>query len=60
MKLRLALEEKQLDVRVRDRLTAEGKLSKEDLKKYLETLPDDSKNAISLDGSDENTSENLQ
>lgn len=60
MKLRLALEEKQLDVRVRDRLTAEGKLSKDDLKKYLESLPDDSKNAVSLDGSDENTSGNLQ
>lgn len=41
MKLRVALEEKLLDVRVRDRLVAEGKLSKEDLKKYLDGLSDD-------------------
>lgn len=57
MKLRLALEEKQLDVRVRDRLIAEGKLSKEELKKYMETLPDETKNAVPLDHEDNN---NLQ
>jgi hypothetical protein len=49
MKLRLALEEKLLDVRVRDRLVAEGKIPKEDLKKYLDSLPDDTKNAVPLD-----------
>ncbi len=49
MKLRLALEEKLLDVRVRDRLVAEGKIPKEDLKKYLDSLPDDMKNAVPLD-----------
>jgi hypothetical protein len=52
MKLRLALEEKLLDVRVRDRLMAEGKLSKEDLKKHLESLADDGKNAVPLDHED--------
>lgn len=59
MKLRLALEEKLMDVRVRDRLVAEGKVSKEELKKYMESLPDESKNAVSLDHED-NNSGNLQ
>jgi hypothetical protein len=55
MKLRLALEEKLLDVRVRDRLVAEGKLAKEDLKKHIDSLPDDGKNAIPLDQEDNGT-----
>ncbi len=54
MKLRLALEEKLMDVRVRDRLIAEGKISKDDLKKYMESLPDDTKNAVSLDHEENN------
>lgn len=57
MKLRLALEEKLMDVRVRDRLVAEGKISKEELKKYTDSLPDDTKTAVPLDHEDNN---NLQ
>ena len=57
MKLRLALEEKKMDVRVRDRLVAEGKISKEELKKYTDALPDDTKTAVPLDHEDNN---NLQ
>jgi polyhydroxyalkanoate synthesis regulator phasin len=49
MKLRLALEEKLMDVRVRDRLLAEGKITKEEVKKYLDTLNDETKNAVPLD-----------
>jgi polyhydroxyalkanoate synthesis regulator phasin len=49
MKLRLALEEKLMDVRVRDRLLAEGKITKEEVKKYLDTLADEGKNAVPLD-----------
>jgi polyhydroxyalkanoate synthesis regulator phasin len=49
MKLRLALEEKLMDVRVRDRLVAEGKIPKDELKKYLDSLEDDTKNSIPLD-----------
>jgi hypothetical protein len=48
MKLRLANEEKLFDVRLRDRLIAEGKLSKDDHQKFIEKLPDDSKNAVYL------------
>jgi polyhydroxyalkanoate synthesis regulator phasin len=49
MKLRLALEEKLMDARLRDRLLAEGKITKEEVKKYLDSLADESKNAVSLD-----------
>jgi polyhydroxyalkanoate synthesis regulator phasin len=54
MKLRLALEEKLMDVRVRDRLLAEGKITKEELKKYLDSLSDEAKNAVSLDQDEQN------
>lgn len=54
MKLRLALEEKLMDVRVRDRLLAEGKITKEDVKKYLDTLSDEGKNAVPLDQEEAN------
>jgi hypothetical protein len=49
MKLRKALDEKMMDLRVRDRLVAEGKLTKEQLDKALKELPDDSARAVSLD-----------
>lgn len=49
MKLRLALEEKLMDVRVRDRLLAEGKITKEEVKKYLDSMNDEAKNAVPLD-----------
>ncbi|HXH76297.1 MAG TPA: hypothetical protein VNJ08_15100 [Bacteriovoracaceae bacterium] len=55
MKLRLALEEKLMDVRVRDRLVAEGKIPKEELKKFIDSLPDDSKNAVPLDHEENST-----
>jgi polyhydroxyalkanoate synthesis regulator phasin len=58
MKLRLALEEKLLDVRVRDRLLAEGKITKEEIKKFLENLPDEGKNAVPLD--QDEAAKNLQ
>lgn len=58
MKLRLALEEKLLDVRVRDRLIAEGKITKEEVKKYLDGLADESNNSVPLE--QEENSGNLQ
>ncbi len=57
MKLRLALEEKLMDVRVRDRLLAEGKITKEEVKKFLDSTTDDTKNAVPLDHED---NKNLQ
>ena len=58
MKLRLALEEKLLDVRLRDRLLAEGKITKEEVEKFLASLPDEEANSTTL-GQDEAAS-NLQ
>jgi polyhydroxyalkanoate synthesis regulator phasin len=49
MKLRLALEEKLMDARLRDRLLAEGKITKDEVKKYLDNLSDETKNAVPLD-----------
>jgi polyhydroxyalkanoate synthesis regulator phasin len=45
MRLSRALQEKLMDVRLRDKLLAEGKLTKEEVKKFLDTMPDETKNA---------------
>ena len=55
MKLRLALEEKLLDVRLRDRLLAEGKITKEDIQKMLKNLPDDADKAVALESEGSST-----
>jgi len=49
MKLAKALEEKTLDIRLVDRLVAEGKLSKADLDAHLKNLVDDDGNFIELE-----------
>ena len=49
MRLSRALEEKIMDVRLRDKLLAEGKLTKEEVKKFLDSIPDDAKNATYTD-----------
>jgi hypothetical protein len=55
MKLRQALEEKLHDVRLRDRLLAEGKISKEEVQKLIKQLPDDAATAVSLDQNEDKT-----
>lgn len=45
MRLSRALQEKLMDVRLRDKLLAEGKVTKEEVKKFLDSLPDETKNA---------------
>jgi polyhydroxyalkanoate synthesis regulator phasin len=45
MRLSRALQEKLMDVRLRDKLLAEGKLTKEEVKKFLDTMGDETKNA---------------
>lgn len=42
MLLKQALDDKIMDYRVRDRLLEEGKITKEELEKFLKDLPDDS------------------
>jgi hypothetical protein len=44
MKLNEALEEKRLDVRLRDKWLTEGKVEKSVVEKYLKDLPDDTAN----------------
>ena len=41
MLLKQALEDKMMDYRVRDRLLEEGKITKEELEKFMKNLPDD-------------------
>lgn len=41
MKLAKALDEKIMDVRLRDKLMAEGKLTKTQVDEYLNKVPDD-------------------
>lgn len=57
MKLAKALDEKMLDIRLVDRLIAEGKMSKEDYDKHLANLADDSGNYEKV--TDDNTSTEL-
>lgn len=45
MRLARALQEKLMDVRLRDKLIAEGKVTKEEVKKYLDGMGDEAKNA---------------
>lgn len=47
MRLSQALEDKKLDLRLRDKLLHEGKLTKADIEQYLKKLPDDSANIAS-------------
>jgi polyhydroxyalkanoate synthesis regulator phasin len=49
MRLSRALQEKLMDVRLRDKLLAEGKLTKEEVKKFLDTTADEAKNATYTD-----------
>ena len=49
MRLSRALTEKLMDVRLRDKLLAEDKLSKEEVKKFLDSIPDEAKNASYTD-----------
>ncbi len=44
MLLNQALAEKLMDQRLRDRLIEEGKITKEEVDKFLASLPDDSEN----------------
>jgi hypothetical protein len=49
MKLRMALDDKLLDVRLRDRLVSEGKISNEQVEEYLKSVPDDEGNYTNVD-----------
>ena len=46
MKLKLSLEDKQMDVRLRDRFVQEGKISSKDVDGYLNDLADEAGNMM--------------
>ena len=48
MSLSDALKEKVMDVRLRDKLLAEGKITKEELESYISNLSDDTQNSQPL------------
>ena len=58
MKLKKALDEKLHDQRLRDRFIAEGKVTKQELEKFLTSLPDDSAN--STDTEKQESTNNVQ
>lgn len=41
MRLSEALKDKKFDIRVHDKMLAEGKLTNDEIRKYLAALPDD-------------------
>ena len=45
MRLSRALNDKKLDLRLRDKLVHEGKMTHKEVEEYLNSLPDDAANA---------------
>ena len=59
MELKQALDDKLMDYRLRDRLVAEGKVSKSDVDSYLKQLPDESANIKPAKSTKDSHSEEL-
>ena len=53
MRLSRALQEKLMDVRLRDKLIGEGKITKEQVQQFLDSLQDDAKNATYTESEEE-------
>ncbi len=56
MKLRMALDDKMLDLRLRDRLVSEGKVTKAQVDEFLTGLSDEEGNYIHVDEKKESKS----
>jgi hypothetical protein len=54
MRLSRALNDKKMDLRLRDKLVHEGKITKSQLNDFFKSLPDDATNATSVDEAQEN------
>jgi hypothetical protein len=55
MKLKLALDEKLMDLRLRDRLVAEGKISKAQVDEYMNGLNEESSSSYERLGGDDSS-----
>lgn len=53
MNLKTALEDKLMDVRLRDRFLSDNKISEQDINKYLGTLEDDVENCVEIDSEEQ-------
>lgn len=53
MRLPRALAAKKMDLRLRDKMTHEKKISKKELDEFLNSLPDDGPNATTVDAVEE-------
>lgn len=52
MRLNIALQEKLMDVRLRDKLVTDGKITKAEVEEFLKSLPDDQTRASVTGGED--------
>jgi hypothetical protein len=59
MKLAMALNDKTMDVRLVDRLLAEGKVTKAQVNEYLTNLPDEEGNYIAADSNSSQSEEEI-
>lgn len=57
MKLRIAMDDKKMDVRLRDRFLSENVVSKSEIDSYLSALPDDEGNYEIVEDSQETSSD---
>lgn len=55
MRLHKALQDKMMDVRIRDKQVNEGKVTKAEVEKAEAALPDDAKNMVNTEEVDHNT-----
>ncbi|MCY4645028.1 MAG: hypothetical protein OXB88_10450 [Bacteriovoracales bacterium] len=60
MRLCDALQEKEMDIRLRDRQVSKGQLRPQDLENYLSSLPDDSDNYVTLYTQDTQNAQNAE
>jgi hypothetical protein len=49
MRLSRALQDKLMDTRLRDKLVAEGKVTKQEVEEFLKSLPDETGNFVQLE-----------
>ncbi|GEM_PF-1028185 len=59
MRLSKALQDKELDKRLRDKLVAEGKLSKADVENFINNLPDDAVNMTTTEEAEGTSTESV-
>lgn len=58
MKLGMALKEKLMDIRLRDKLLADGKISQNEIDQYLASLNDDNQNVAHVEVAEDSLNNN--